>query len=59
MIGREALGGIVLEEVLARLLQDNGYKLLVSADQDPEVLKKAGHGLVVRGRGGQVNANIR
>ncbi|MCM6774471.1 restriction endonuclease [Nocardia sp. CDC159] len=58
MIGREALRGIVLEEVLARLLQDNGYKLLVSEHQDPDALKQAQHGLLVRGRGGEHQADV-
>ncbi|WP_067839657.1 restriction endonuclease [Nocardia lijiangensis] len=58
MIGREALRGIVLEEVLARLLQDNGYKLLVSEHQDPDALKQAKHGLLVRGRGGEHQADV-
>ncbi|GAA5065497.1 hypothetical protein [Nocardia callitridis] len=43
--------GYVLEELLARLLQDNGYRLLVAADQDREALKDSGKGLLVRGRG--------
>jgi hypothetical protein len=43
--------GYVLEELLARLLQDNGYRLLVAADQDREALKDSGRGLLVRGRG--------
>ncbi|MGY1984142.1 restriction endonuclease [Nocardia gipuzkoensis] len=58
MVGREALRGIVLEEVLARLLQDNGYKLLVSEHQDPDALKQAKHGLLVRGRGGEHQADV-
>ncbi|MFI7529679.1 hypothetical protein [Nocardia salmonicida] len=58
LVGREALRGIVLEEVLARLLQDNGYKLLVSEEQDPDALKQAKHGLLVRGRGGEHQADV-
>lgn len=46
-----AVRGYVLEELLARLLQDNGYRLLVAEDQDPEALKNSGKGLLVRGRG--------
>ncbi|WP_216898050.1 restriction endonuclease [Nocardia alni] len=45
------LRGYILEELLARLLQDNGYRLLVTADQDREALKEDGKGLHVRGRG--------
>ncbi|WP_158608031.1 restriction endonuclease [Nocardia panacis] len=47
----ETVRGYVLEELLARLLQDNGYRLLVAADQDREALKDSGRGLLVRGRG--------
>lgn len=46
-----AARGYVLEELIARLLQDNGYRLLVAADQDREALKDSGRGLLVRGRG--------
>ncbi|MFE7719535.1 hypothetical protein ACFU44_10870 [Nocardia rhizosphaerihabitans] len=43
--------GYVLEELLARILQDNGYRLLVAEEQDPEALKGSSRGLLVRGRG--------
>lgn len=46
-----AVRGYVLEELLAQLLQDNGYRLLVAEVQDPEALKDSGRGLLVRGRG--------
>lgn len=58
MVSREALRGLVLEELLARLLQDNGYRLLVSEKQDPEALVQANHGLLVRGRGGNHQADV-
>lgn len=51
MTSLEQLRGYVLEEVLARLLYDSGYRLLVSETQDPEALKRGAHGLLVRGRG--------
>ncbi|WP_280265612.1 restriction endonuclease [Nocardia wallacei] len=50
--------GYVLEELLARLLQDNGYRLLVSADQDPEALQDSGRGLLVRGRGAKHQVDV-
>ncbi len=50
-ITRPTLRGHVLEELLARLLQDSGYRLLVRAEQDPEALQDSGRGLLVRGRG--------
>ncbi|WP_394613618.1 restriction endonuclease [Lentzea sp. JNUCC 0626] len=58
MVGVAALRGYVLEELLARLLYDNGYRLLVSEDQDPEALKRGAHGLLVRGRGADHQADV-
>ena len=51
MITLGALSGYLLEDVLARLLYDNGYRLLVDPSQDPDALTRDRHGLVVRGRG--------
>ena len=51
MISEEALSGYVLEEVLARLLRENGYALLVRETQDRDALRDGRHGLLVRGRG--------
>lgn len=51
MISEPTLCGYVLEEVLARLLQENGYTLLVRASQDHDALRDGRHGLLVRGRG--------
>ncbi len=50
--------GYILEELLARLLQDNGYRLLVTADQDREALKDSGNGLLVRGRGANHQVDV-
>ncbi|WP_230329941.1 restriction endonuclease [Nocardia aurantiaca] len=47
-----------MEELLARLLQDNGYRLLVSAKQDPDALVQGKNGLLVRGRGGNHQADV-
>lgn len=47
----EALRGYILEEVLAYLIRNTGYRLLVDATQDPEELDWKHNGLVVRGRG--------
>jgi hypothetical protein len=44
MISVEALRGYVLEEVLARLLWENGYTLLVRASQDENALRDGRHG---------------
>ncbi|WP_156996853.1 hypothetical protein [Knoellia aerolata] len=51
MLPASTIGGYVLEEVLAKLLADNGYSLLTNAQQDPRYLLNDRHGLLVRGRG--------
>ena len=51
MISEATLSGYVLEEVLARLLRENGYTLLVQESQDRDALRDGKHGLLVRGRG--------
>jgi Restriction endonuclease len=58
MITPEALRGYVLEELLARLLRTSGYRLLVSAKQDAEALMQGKHGLLVRGRGANHQADV-
>lgn len=51
MLHASTIGGYVLEEVIAKLLADNGYDLLTSDAQDPVYLLRDKHGLLVRGRG--------
>ncbi|MEU4396835.1 hypothetical protein [Kribbella sp. NPDC023855] len=51
MLHASTIGGYVLEEVLAKLLADNGYSLLTTDAQDPANLLRDKHGLLVRGRG--------
>jgi len=51
MIGRDSLKGYLLEEILAYLIRNTGYKLLVDPSQDPRELARKGNGLVVKGRG--------
>lgn len=51
MVKRSALRGYLLEEALAWLLRQSGYRLLVSARQDPVELLSEGNTLRVRGRG--------
>jgi hypothetical protein len=58
VVSVDALRGFVLEELLARLLYDNGYRLLVSEQQDPDALKSGAHGLLVRGRGTDHQADV-
>jgi hypothetical protein len=57
MVSESALRGYVLEEVLARLLSRSGYRLLVEAGQDPDALRDGRHGLLVRGRGSDHQAD--
>src|SRR5262245_57113064 len=57
MIALEALCGYILEELLAKLLSTSGYRLLVSPHQDPDALMQDKHGLVVRGRGANHQAD--
>lgn len=51
-IKNDTLKGYILEEVLAYLIRNTGYKLLVDSRQDPQDLDNRGNGLVVKGRGG-------
>jgi hypothetical protein len=54
----QTVRGYVLEEVLANLLQANGYHLLVSERQDRDALRRGPHGLLVRGRGTDHQADV-
>lgn len=58
MVTVETLRGYVLEELLAKLLHASGYRLLVSANQDQEALIVGKHGLLVRGRGANHQADV-
>jgi len=51
MTYRALLRGYLLEEALAWLLRNAGYRLLVHDSQDPEELVMEGRTLLVRGRG--------
>jgi hypothetical protein len=57
MLHASTIGGYVLEEVLAKLLADNGYELLTSDAQDRVHLRRDRHGLLVRGRGADHQAD--
>src|SRR5690348_16265619 len=57
LIEAGVLTGYVLEEVLAALLHENGYFLLVDESQDKDALKNGHHGLLVRGRGANHQAD--
>ncbi|HEY9466808.1 MAG TPA: restriction endonuclease [Vicinamibacterales bacterium] len=52
------LGGYLLEEVVAWMLQSSGYRLLVASDQDPDELVDGANGLRVRGRGAEHQADV-
>lgn len=51
MTYRAVLRGYLLEEALAWLLRNTGYRLLVDASQDPDELRMTGSTLLVQGRG--------
>src|SRR5215218_1385060 len=55
---RDAAHGYLLEEVLAWLIRNAGYRLLVDSTQDTKQLARRGAGLVVRGRGGVHQADV-
>ena len=57
MVTESALRGYVLEEILARLLSRSGYRLLAEASQDADALRDGRHGLLVRGRGSDHQAD--
>jgi hypothetical protein len=52
MVSFDGLKGYFLEEILAYLIRNTGYRLLVDPVQDERELAKRGNGLVVQGRGG-------
>lgn len=51
MTYRAVLRGYLLEEALAWLLRNTGYRLLVHKSQDPDELEMEGNTLLVQGRG--------
>jgi hypothetical protein len=57
-ISKEALRGYLLEEALAFLIKNTGYNLLVDERQDPQELKNRHHGIVVKGRGAEHQADV-
>lgn len=57
-ISQETLQGYILEEVLAFLIKNTGYKLLTDPKQDPIELGIRGNGLIVKGRGGEHQADV-
>jgi hypothetical protein len=54
----EALGGYLLEEALAWVLHDVGYRLLVYKSQDPDELEDGSNGLCVKGRGAEHQVDV-
>src|SRR6266568_1984499 len=58
-MNEETLAGYLLEELLAGLIQNAGYRLLTDRSQDPHGLCKARNGdLLVRGRGGNHQVDV-
>lgn len=58
MIGKESLKGYILEEIIAYLIRNTGYNLLVDPIQDERELARKGNGLVVKGRGAVHQADV-
>jgi hypothetical protein len=52
------LRGYLLEQALAWLLRNSGYRLLVDESQDPDELISSGNGLSVKGRGAEHQADV-
>jgi hypothetical protein len=50
-ISVDTLAGYILEELIAYLIRNTGYRLLVDASQDPHELKNESNGLNIIGRG--------
>lgn len=57
MIGEPALRGYLLEEALAWLLRNSGYRLLTADDQDRQLVTN-GNTLRVQGRGAQHQVDV-
>ncbi|NUB25305.1 hypothetical protein [Azospirillum brasilense] len=57
-IAASSLKGYILEETLAFLIRNVGYRLLADAVEDAYELRKAPHGLTVRGRGWWHQADV-
>lgn len=57
-ISPESLAGYILEEMLAYLLRNAGYRLLTDAIQDPLELANQHHGLVIHGRGADHQVDV-
>jgi hypothetical protein len=58
MISEAALRGYLLEEALAWVLHDVGYRLLVYKSQDPDGLEDRSNGLCVKGRGAEHQVDV-
>jgi hypothetical protein len=58
MISSPALRGYLLEEALAWILCDSGYRLLVHESQDPDELEDGCNGLCVKGRGANHQVDV-
>ena len=57
-ISQETLQGYILEEVLAYLVKNAGYRLITKPSQDSNELVLKGNGLVVTGRGSEHQADV-
>jgi len=57
-ISKPSLKGYILEEAIAYLLRNAGYKLLIDESQDPDELNNGSNGLEIKGRGGNHQVDV-
>jgi hypothetical protein len=58
VVSSGVLKGYLLEEIVASLISNAGYRLLTDPRDDPHDLALMGNGLQVRGRGGFHQADV-
>ncbi len=56
-INKDSLSGYVLEEILAFLIKNTGYRIITAKGTDPQ-LEQIGAGLAVKGRGGTHQVDV-
>jgi hypothetical protein len=57
-VSRDSLAGYILEELIAYLIRNAGYRLLVDASQDPQEFVNKGNGLNIIGRGANHQVDV-
>jgi hypothetical protein len=57
-INIDSIKGYILEEVLAYLIRNTGYRLIVDSSEDPDDLRMSGGSLKVKGRGAEHQVDV-